>query len=300
MRGTPVQEYRVQRKEKTERTKRKSGSRDLIKDFEAIDLFDTSDSDEEEEEIPAGQLEMNAEDLAEVNNIFLDIMANYLEPLVYSLGLIANREFDAEVIASLTGSIRPLINSSISMGHTQMAEILERIEQPIQEFSAENKDSFSEADILWIKNSYNELVNFFPASMNVPQFPDGVADTGKSDVISIIRGIEGVGVNEVERLFSTGLTSVEMLKSAPAMEIAAVTGLDIDIAKRIVNAITRGGAEEVIDVAEPVIQVEMDTLLIEILDDTREVVNRFHRSINKRKVNVEKLLHERGQKEIYY
>jgi hypothetical protein len=59
-----------------------------------------------------------------------------------------------------------------------------------------------------------------------------------------LAAIRGIGPKRLERLYAAGLFTVEVVSAAEPAEVAAVTGLPLDLARQVVDATLRFAAEQ--------------------------------------------------------
>jgi len=220
---------------------------DLVGAFsEAFDKLMSETAAEEvavEGQEAEGFVEYQPEEVEDLNQMFLQMLSNYLKPLEEGFDTLEKGQYDDESIAGLLGAVRPLMSAALQMGFDEIAERLKEIESPLQMYRRGKLTKLRQAQMVNMTLSYRQLLKILPKPKKV------VAEhrrfTVASELIALLKTVPEVTTEYVERLFACGISTLDIVRRTPPYEISITTGIPEKIAYSIYTEVVKSMEKEV-------------------------------------------------------
>ena len=175
-------------------------------------------------------LVLDDDESQQLQEVFSTIFPQYLIPLEELVGQIIDGKSSPEIIEGLRGAVGPLASAAESIGVRALKDVLYEFKERVE--NAGDGTSLTEAHKDGIIDVFYRLRE---AVHNIGGDTSG-SEGARSDFVARISDIDGIGPNEVQRILAAGLATAEQIVEARADEIAAVTGLSMELAERIQHA----------------------------------------------------------------
>ncbi|GEM_PF-3126703 len=196
----------------------------------------------------AGALGLEAGAREEIQRLFEQMLPEYVPPIREGLVKLKAGNVSKVVVEGLLGAISPLIFAAEHVEADETFQILRRMRAPLDR--ARKGGAISKNDIKMLIREYNKMVIQLKESRKRAQGTvvakraadveakaelDAAAD--EPALIDVLSKIEGVGGEEIERLFAAGLTTVSTLRQATVKDVMDLTGINAALALQIVRAV---------------------------------------------------------------
>jgi cob(I)alamin adenosyltransferase len=205
-----------------------------------------------------GGLETDDRQAAEIREIFGTAFPQYLQPVEEIVEQMLSGQGDDESASALGGMLTSLMEASSRMGFENIHELLERLSDRVSQIGSAADDAAARAireDIINIMFDLKDLAEAMGGSGPTEQ---------QQTIISALKNKPGIGQLVLRRLSAAGLVTVDQLKMGKPEEIAAVSGIDLEIVRNIL---------EVIDDEHVELPGEVEALHDQVLDQLRKEVD---------------------------
>jgi predicted flap endonuclease-1-like 5' DNA nuclease len=186
----------------------------------------------------AALLETDDRQAAEIREIFGTAFPQYLQPVEEILEQILAGKADEESFQALVGMLSSLESASLRMGfdniHKALKQLNERVSALDQGTTAPVPRDKREAvlgDLLEIKDLAEQMAGDSRVSGAEKQ----------KTIFSALKGKKGIGDLVLRRLSAAGIITVDQLGMGRPAEIAAVSGLDIEIVNNVLTVLKEDG-----------------------------------------------------------
>lgn len=185
-----------------------------------------------------GGLETDDRQAAEIRQIFGTAFPQYLQPVEEIVEQLLSGQGDEESVSALGGMLTSLMEVSSRMGFENVYDLLERLSDRISRIDSAPDDATARAireDIINAMFDLNELAEAM----------GGGSEPGERQrtIISALKDKPGIGQLVLRRLSAAGLVTVDQLEMAKPEEIAVVSGVDLEIVHKILEAVDEAGDE---------------------------------------------------------
>ncbi len=202
------------------------------------DFFFAPADDEQQTGGDDALLETDDRQAQEIREIFGTAFPQYLQPVEEILEQVLAGKADEESFQALLGMLASLQAASQRMGFDQIYDLLKRLNDHVDELDRTAEGAVSReqreaviSDLLEIKDKADEMAG-----------DSRIAGTEKQKTIfSVLKGREGIGDLVLRRLSAAGIITVDQLGMGRPDEIAAVSGLDIDIVNNVLGVLREEG-----------------------------------------------------------
>jgi hypothetical protein len=182
-----------------------------------------------------GFLETDERQSAEIREIFGTTFPQYLKPIEEVVEQILAGKGDAESTKALLAMIASLMEASSRMGFDNVYQLLASLNDHILGLEIDKQevvDSSRREQILGLILELSDL-----AEQMGGQGPSSAAEE-QTSIFEVLKDVEGIGDLALRRLAAAGVTTVEQIKMARPDEIAAVSGLDIEVVNKIISILS--------------------------------------------------------------
>ncbi len=189
------------------------------------------------EAIEENGLETDDHQAAEIREIFGTAFPQYLQPVEEILDQLLSGTGDADSIDVLDGMVASLMEASSRMGFDDVHKILGKLRLTISSIDPDAKVPPS----LKLKQEIRGAVTNLKKIAQEMGGQAPVVEEKKPErktIIAALRNKDGIGKVALKRLSAAGLVTVDQLLMATPEEIAAVTGLNLDIVHTILSHVS--------------------------------------------------------------
>lgn len=190
----------------------------------------SSRSDEADESF----LEVDDRQAQEMRRIFGASFPQYLQPVEEILEQIFSGKGEQDSVETLLGIVESLLTASSRMGLSNIYEALTRLSEKVSALDktlkkppGEKLQSRISEEIAGLKRLATEMSGVDSVEI----------DKDQKTIRSVLKDREGIGELVIKRLNVAGLVTADQVLMGKPEEIAAVSGLDIDIVRRVVAII---------------------------------------------------------------
>lgn len=224
-------------KTKDKKPKTGSGEPETEDPFLGIEGMLPFDGDGDDDEVDG--LEMDDGQAAEIQQVFLTTLPQYLEPVAEMTEqlLTGGDAANAETHQALSATLTSLSEAASRIGVDDVHSLLRTMHEHVAQLEPNGEPVPPDAR--------DQILADLSAIEQLAGDPDDGADAegerGRSlTVFAALQGVEGVDERALSRLTAAGLVSVDQLKMADPDEIVAVSGLDASVVARILRAVSGG------------------------------------------------------------
>lgn len=223
----------------------KKAAADLVNAFSrAFETLFSSDTSlpQGEAESPAGLIEYHPDEVDDLNQMFLQMLSNYLKPLEDGFDTLERGEYDEETVAGLLGAVRPLRSAALTMNFEKISELLREIEEPLQVYRQGELEKFRPTQLASMVLSYRELFKILPRAKvtgDVTRF------SAASELLKILRAMPEVTSEYVEKLFACGYSNLDAVRATLPYEISITCSIPEEIAYKIHTIVLESVEREV-------------------------------------------------------
>jgi hypothetical protein len=192
------------------------------------------------EESDESFLEVDDRQAEEMRQIFGASFPQYLQPIEEILEQIFSGKGEQDSVETVLGIINSLLTASSRMGlsniHealTQLSDRITALDKTLKEPPGEEAKKGISAEIAHLKRLATEMAGVDSLEIEKSQ----------RTIRSVLKEREGIGELVIKRLNVAGLVTVDQILMGRPEEIAAVSGLDIEIVRRVV-ALIKGDDKE--------------------------------------------------------
>jgi hypothetical protein len=191
-----------------------------------------------DDEGSAGELEQP--ESPEMREMFDGIAAVYIRPVRQFVARLELGPVSAEWLEMCVPAVEMVSRSAHSMGLRSLAPSLEEFGSLLRQAAAGNARAVEGATREAILRAHADLADVLPQAFVSEQGGDQ-----RDSVIlySLLRQIPEVGRVSLDKVFSAGLTSIDMLERASAQELTQTAGVPLHLSGRICEIVQRYQAE---------------------------------------------------------
>ncbi len=164
----------------------------------------------------------------ELRDMFQSIIAQYIKPVEYAINQIRDGDQSRRVVEEGLEALVPIVKASESLEYADITALLRSIERPLRDLQKGVRRRLSKRDVDGLLRAYHELQNMLSHTEEREATPSPGLSLG-----ALPRYLKGVSSADVKRLRNAGLSTLRELATAPAADIAAVTGLSEPVAERV-------------------------------------------------------------------
>lgn len=183
-----------------------------------------------------GASEATAGDIAQVQGLFKEIAATYLGPVRDLMIELELGEPAKDWLSVCLPSVTSLKRSAGSMGLSDLVTALGGLAQEMERAVKDEGNVIGANARESLKTAYRALVLILPDAFAVEHERDRREPT---IVLSLLRQVPEVRQVALDKLYAAGLTSLEMFYKASASDVAAATGLSLEISENVVERFRR-------------------------------------------------------------
>jgi len=225
-------------KTKDKKPKADSAEHETEDPFLGIEGMLPFDGDEDGDEDAADGLELDDGQAAEIQQVFLTTLPQYLEPVAEMIEqlLTGGEAANAETHQALTATLTSLSEAASRIGVDEVHDLLQAMHARVADLepNGEPVPPAIRDRILADLSQIEQLAGAQDAGAGTAE-----RSTRSPTVFAALRNVEGVDERALSRLTAAGLVSVDQLQIADPDEIVAVTGLDASVVARILRAVGR-------------------------------------------------------------
>lgn len=278
-------------------------SRDSGDSFLPVEL---EEDQEDISEIDDG-LEMDERQAEEIRQIFGTTLPQYLQPVEEMIEqILSSEEMDVETFQALQGTLSSLRMAAGRMGFEEIGQGLEQLGDRIAELS-QRTDDFNPRELR--ESIIGELLDIKDLAHQMGG-DEAVQQTKvpSETIFKALAGKRGLGKSVLQKLSAAGLVMVEQLRVAQPNEIAAVTGLDLEVVHDILDHISADRSQEpaearVLDLpldADPLRAMLHNKLRDQVeaeaaLQETKAQIQKLRSSINNKRTKLRTLDRRRNE-----
>lgn len=238
---TPAQKPSEEVRRKEEKRTEVNLVNAFSKAFEALLSSDTSLPQEGVED-SQGLVEYHPDEVDDLNQMFLQMLSNYLKPLEDGFDTLERGEYDEETVAGLLGAVRPLRSAALTMNFERISELLKEIEEPLNVYRRGEIKKFRPTQLASMVLSYRELFKILPRA-KVMGKPGKFS--AANELLKVLKSMPEVTSEYIERLFACGFSSLDAVRSTLPYEISITCSIPEEIAYKIHNVVLENVEREV-------------------------------------------------------
>ena len=193
-------------------------------------------------ESPEGLIEYRPEEVEDLNQMFLQMLSNYLKPLEEGFDTLEKGEYDDETVAGLLGAVRPLRNAALTMRFDKISELLNEIEEPLQIYRLGEIKRFRPTQLASMVLSYRQLFNILPRAKVIG---DVRRYSAASELLKLLKTVPEANSECIEKLFACGFSTLEAVRTTIPYEISITCGIPEEIAYKIYIEVVKNMEREV-------------------------------------------------------
>jgi hypothetical protein len=210
----------------------------------------------------AGAVAYDAGTRLELQQLFEQMLPEYVPPIRECLVKIKGGNQSKLVRESLLGAITPLIFAAEHVEAAETYAALKRLKEPLER-SKRTGNPVAKEDVKAMIREYNKIViqlkearkkygsagfvrkpaQTAAAAAAREQESDLESQGAEPALLDILGKIEGIGGEQIERLYAAGLTTVATLREATVKDVMDLTGIDASLALQIVRAVYESKAK---------------------------------------------------------
>lgn len=204
----------------------------------------------------AGEVEYDEGTRIELQQLFEQMLPEYVPPIRECLVKIKGGNQSRIIVESLLGAITPLIFAAEHVEASETYQALKNLKEPLER-SKKTNQPLTRDDIKAMIREYNKIViqlkearkklgetsfvrkKTATATAGASGDQDTNLDSQGTEpaLLDILGKIEGIGGEEIERLYAAGLTTVATLREATVKDVMDLTGINASLALQIVRAV---------------------------------------------------------------
>lgn len=208
----------------------------------------------------AGVVEYDTGTRLELQQLFEQMLPEYVPPIRECLVKIKGGNQSKIIIESLLGAITPLIFAAEHVDASDTYTALKRLKEPLER-GKKTGTQLSRDDVKGMIREYNKIViqlkearkkygesgfvrtKAAPVAAAADQEANLETQGAEPALLDILSKIEGIGGDQIERLYAAGLTTVATLREATVKDVMDLTGIDASLALQIVRAVYESKAK---------------------------------------------------------
>lgn len=197
-----------------------------------------------------------AEDLAAVRGLFKDVAVAHVSQVRDVMLELRYGEADPKWIEMTKPALRSLRAMAAQMELTDLCEALDAFCEAV-DASIASQARITDDDKAELQRRYARLIDLIPQAFEL----DAERDRREPIIVeALLSQVHGVEQPTIEKLFAVGLGRLDALMAARADEVAAVTGLRLELATAIVEQFRSYRATAATALSAPDPQVELRQL----------------------------------------
>jgi hypothetical protein len=213
---------------------KRPGSDSLDGDMLVFPGEESSGLDTESQEGEFDGLETDDRQTAEIREIFGAAFPQYLQPIEELVEQLFSGQGDDETIEAIGVMISSLMDASIRMGFQEIHDWLNKLDIQIQILDEKQAESYGDDVKDGIRFCIEQLKTEAGKMGGEPQ-----AETQKQrSIVEALKNKKGVGNLVLRRLSTAGLITVDQLLMARPDEIAAVSGIEIEVVHQLLDMLS--------------------------------------------------------------
>lgn len=182
-------------------------------------------------------LELDARQATEIRQIFLTTLPDYLEPIRQMVDQLRAGAGD-DVRVALTRTLSSMSDAARRVGVADAERMLEGLREDVLLFGDPSEGQ--EALVARISSALEQL-----SALTGEESGRDARETTAESIVVALKGVSGFAPGTLEKLLAAGLVRVDQILTAAPDEIAAVSGLDLVTAERLMQALAGRAAARV-------------------------------------------------------
>lgn len=165
----------------------------------------------------------------ELREMFQSIVAQYIAPVELAVQRVLGGEVSKETAEEGIDAIEPIVSASESLKYADITSLLREIERPLVEFRDGRRRRLNKKEAAAITEAWERLVDLLRVSTE----PEAPRESAALSLSALARHVDGITSDNLRSFRRAGLSSLRELATAPAADIAQVSGIDESAAERV-------------------------------------------------------------------
>lgn len=200
--------------------------------FDSIILSD--DAEVEPNYLSIDHFNQDLEDATrgEVQLLFERILLQYLDPLKTFINSILKGDMSSTVIDGFRGIMEPLLEATEKLGITALFDLFDNMYVLLG--NVEGMTAPVPYRIIRpFADTYIKIVENISEEVREEYFSDVRYKRNSNGLLEEFRKIKYIGPQRLQRLYAAGLTTIEAVEGASAIDIAVTTGISLELADQV-------------------------------------------------------------------
>jgi hypothetical protein len=205
---------------------------DLGKLFDGGDSVETLERALADEETSNARRPQTRTETSDIRNLFIEMAGNYVLPVRDFMFDVKSGEARVDWLHTCESSVRSLREAADSLAMGKLAHALEKFGEVLKTADDSQGPTIRGEMRDQLLAAYFNLIDLMPQAFGLD------AERSRRETIiinSLLLQIPGVQRNTVDLMYAAGLTTLETIVGAKPDEVAAATGLSMEVSTKIVD-----------------------------------------------------------------
>jgi hypothetical protein len=164
----------------------------------------------------------------ELREMFQSIVAQYLKPVGSAVTRVRNGDHTRGTATAGLEALAPIVTAATTLEYEDIAAILKEIDRPLRDLESGAKRKLGKREVDALGKAWERLLALVrPGAVDREVEPDEVS------IAALARFLEGITAADVKKIRAAGLSSIREIATAPATDLAQVTGFTREKAERV-------------------------------------------------------------------